>query len=81
VLPYSYQWQYRPEGRSEWINFSKAESSWAWNYNTNELTVLARPDFSFSDPSYYQSPAYRCKVTDAAGNYMYSQTAESIIYD
>jgi hypothetical protein len=81
VLPYSYQWQYRPEGRSEWINFSKAESSWAWDYNTNELTVLARPDFSFSDPSYYQSPAYRCKVTDAAGNYMYSQTAESIIYD
>ena len=81
VLPYSYQWQYRPEGRSEWINFSKAESSWAWDYTTDELTVLARPKFSFSDPNCYQSPAYRCKITDAAGNSMYSKTAVSIIYD
>ena len=81
VLPYTYQWQYRPDGQSEFIDFTGAESSWAWDYNTENLTVLTFPDTPFAIPGYYRSPFYRCKITDAAGNYMYSQTAASIIYN
>ena len=47
----------------------------------HERTVLARPNFPLSDPNYYQSPVYRCKVTDVVGTYMYFKTAVSIIYD
>jgi hypothetical protein len=81
VKPYSYQWQYRPVGQSEFIDFTAAERDWAWDYNTDTLTVLARPDFPFPDPSYYQSPVYRCRISDAAGNEIYTRTVETTIYD
>lgn len=79
--PYTYQWQYRPEGWADYIDFGPAESNWAWDYDTDTLTVIARPDFPFSDPSYYQSPLYRCKVTDADGKVTFSKAEYTLIYD
>ena len=80
AAPLTYQWQYCPAGGDEYIDFGSADSSWAWGYNTSELTVLARPNFGTYGSDRYQSPGYRCKITAADGQVVYSKTTYTVIY-
>ncbi len=80
AAPLTYQWQYCPAGGDEYIDFGSADSSWAGGYNTSELTVLAQPNFGTYGSDRYQSPGYRCKITAADGQVVYSKTTYSVIY-
>jgi len=79
--PYTYQWQYRPSGSAEIIDFGAAESSWARGYNTDTLTVAVRAPFGYTDGKMYQSPEFRCKVIGADGQYMFSNWCSNLVYD
>ncbi len=60
----SYQWQYRTSSSGSWIDCSSATEG----YNAATLKVAAK--------SYRNGYQYRCKVTDSAGNTVYSKAAK-----
>ena len=90
VEPYTYQWEYRPQSKTGEdpktiapIVFSSADSAWASGFNTDTLKVLVYSplEYSFEHTRYYMSPSYRCKITAADGQFIYSNWGSSTVYD
>ena len=90
VEPYTYQWEYRPQSKTGEdpktiapIVFSSADSAWASGFNADTLKVLVYSplEYSFEHTRYYMSPSYRCKITAADGQFIYSNWGSSTVYD
>ena len=64
--PYSYQWQFINDNHEEFVDIT-ADHSWGKNPTTNTLTITAsQTDFDL----HYR---YRCRITDANGEEIYSE--------
>ncbi len=90
VAPYTYQWEYRPQSKTGEdpkniapVVFSSADSSWASGFNTDTLSALtfAPIEYSYEDTRYYMTPSYRCKITAADGQFIYTDWCSTVIYD